>query len=94
MVALLHRLSSDPVQKAGCDEILAALVPPEDEPTIESIAINYRNLDVNLRILALEIILRLTVATEAFRDQLIAAAQEMTRLRKEKIDYQRKRKEL
>lgn len=94
VVALLYRLSFDPVQKDACDEILAALVPPEEEPTSENITVNYGNLDVNLRISALEIILRLTVATEAFRDQLVAAAQEMTRLRKEKIEYQRKRKEL
>ncbi|CAO2651643.1 Nn.00g042130.m01.CDS01 [Neocucurbitaria sp. VM-36] len=94
VVALLYRLSFDPVQKDACDEILAKLVPPEEEPSIENIAVNYINLDVNLRISALDIILRLTVATEAFRDQLIAAAQEMTRLRKEKIEHQRKRKEL
>lgn len=61
---------------------------------MDSIATNYANLDINLRVSALDMLLRTTVATEAFRDQLIAAAQEMTRLRKEKIDYQRKRKEL
>jgi hypothetical protein len=94
VVALLYRLSFDPIQKGPCDEVLAQLVPPDEEPTIESIAHNYIHLDVNLRISALELILRLTVATEAFRDQLIAAAQEMTRLRKEKIEHQRKRKEL
>lgn len=94
VVALLYRLSFDPLQKEACDEVLAQLVPPDEEPTIDSIANNYIHLDVNLRISALELILRLTVATEAFRDQLIAAAQEMTRLRKEKIEHQRKRKEL
>jgi hypothetical protein len=94
VVALLYRLSFDHTQQETCDEILAQLVPPDEDPTIETIANNYVHLDVNLRISALELILRLTVATEAFRDQLIAAAQEMTRLRKEKIDYQRKRKEL
>jgi hypothetical protein len=94
VVALLHRLSFDPLQKDACDEILAQLVPAEEEPTVESIATNYVNLDVNLRIAALDLILRLTVATEDFRNQLVAAAQEMTRLRKEKIDHQRKRKEL
>lgn len=94
VVGLLHRLSSDPIQKAACDEILAELVPPDEEPTVESIAVNYTNLDVNLRIQALDLILRLTVATEAFRDQLVAASQEMTRLRKEKIEHQRKRKEV
>jgi alpha-1,3-glucosyltransferase len=93
-VALLHRLSFDPIQKETCDEILAALVPGDQEPTIENIAENYRNLDVNLRISALDQALRLTVTTEAFRDQLNAASLEMTRLRKEKIEFQRKRKEL
>lgn len=95
VVGLLHRLSFDPTQKDACDEILAELVPPEEEePSVSSIAANYRNLDVNLRISALDIILRLTIATEAFRDQLVVAAQEMTKLRKEKIEHQRRRKDL
>lgn len=94
VVALLYRLSFDPIQKETCDEILAQLVPADEENTVDSIATNYANLDINLRVSALDMLLRTTVATEAFRDQLIAAAQEMTRLRKEKIDYQRKRKEL
>lgn len=94
MVGLLYRLSFDPSQKAVCDEVLAELVPPDEDPTVDSIASNYVRLDVNLRIAALESALRLTVATEVFRDQLVAAAQELTRLRKEKIEYQRKRKEL
>ncbi|KAH9867772.1 hypothetical protein IAQ61_007076 [Plenodomus lingam] len=94
VVALLYRFSFDPLLKEACDEILAQLVPADEENTVESIAAKYTNLDVNLRISALDILLRMTVTTEAFRDQLIAAAQEMTRLRKEKIDYQRKRKEI
>lgn len=94
VVALLYRLSFDPIQKDACDEILAQLVPPDEEPTIDTIANHYVHLDVNLRVSALERILRLTVTTEAFRDQLLAAAQDMTKLRKEKIDFQRKRKEL
>ncbi|KAF2714740.1 glycosyltransferase family 57 protein [Pleomassaria siparia CBS 279.74] len=94
LVGLLYHLSFSPTQKEHCDEILAELVPPDEQPSLESIAVNYVYLDVNLRIAALEMILRLTVATEVFRDQLTAASQEMTRLRKEKIDYQKKRKEL
>ena len=94
LVALLYRLSFSPVQKEACDEILAELVPPDEEPSTESIAHHYVYLDVNLRIAALEMVLRLTVATEIFRDQLVAASLEMTRLRKEKIEYQKKRKEL
>lgn len=94
LVGLLHTLSFSPVNKETCDEILAELVPGDEEPSVESIASHYVDLDVNLRIAALEIALRQTIATEIFRDQLNAAAAEMTRLRKEKIEYQKKRKEL
>jgi len=94
VVGLLYRLSFDPARKEACDEILGNLVPPEEEPTVANIAKNYIGLDVNLRISALEMMLSLTVVTENFREQLVVAAQEMTRLRKEKIEFQRKRKEL
>ncbi|KAH7408643.1 ALG6, ALG8 glycosyltransferase family-domain-containing protein [Phaeosphaeria sp. MPI-PUGE-AT-0046c] len=94
VVGLLHRLSSDPKQEEGCNKILAQLVPANEEPTMESIASNYVQLDVNLRISALDLLLSLTIATEAFREELGKSGLEMTRLRKEKIDYQRKRKEL
>jgi hypothetical protein len=94
LVGLLHRLSYNPSHKDACDEVLGKLVPPNEEPTVEQIAKNYVYMDVNLRISALEMALRLTVTTETFRDQIVAASQEMTRLRKEKIDFQRKRKEL
>jgi len=94
LVGLLHRLSYTPSLKEACDAILAQLVPQEVEPSVESIAINYVHLDVNLRVAALDMALQLTFTTEHFRDQLVAASQEMTRLRKEKIDFQKKRKEL
>ncbi|KAL1606601.1 glycosyl transferase [Paraconiothyrium brasiliense] len=94
LVGLLHQLSYNPSHKEDCDEILSKLVSPDTEPSVENIATNYLNLDVNLRIAALDMALRPTVTTEQFRDQLQNAAQDMTSLRKEKIEYQRKRKEL
>lgn len=94
LVGLLFALSHSPVHKAACDEILAGLVPADEDPSVENIAENYVSLDVNLRISALDLALQLTVVTETFRDQLTAASQEMTRLRKEKIEFQKKRKEL
>ncbi|KAF2003169.1 glycosyltransferase family 57 protein [Amniculicola lignicola CBS 123094] len=94
LVGLIYALSHSPVHKDACDQILAELVPAEEDATVENISKRYTYLDVNLRILALEMALQLTVDTPTFRDQLVAASQEMTRLRKEKIDYQRKRKEL
>lgn len=94
LVGLLYRLSFSPVNKEACDEILAVLVPPEDEPSVETVAYNYVYMDINLRITALEMILLLTISTEAFRDQLLSASADMTKLRKEKIEHQRRRKEL
>lgn len=94
LVGLLYALSFSPIHKEACDVILAELVPPDEEPSVENIARNYTYLDVNLRISALEIALQLTVATESFREQLVQASGEMTRLRKEKIEFQKKRKEL
>ncbi|KAF2735998.1 hypothetical protein EJ04DRAFT_463970 [Polyplosphaeria fusca] len=94
LVGLLYTLSFNPLQKEACDQILAELVPSDEEPSEASIARRYTALDVNLRIIALDTALRLTIATEAFRDQLASAGLEMTRLRKEKIEFQKKRKEL
>ncbi|KAF2751147.1 glycosyltransferase family 57 protein [Sporormia fimetaria CBS 119925] len=96
LVGLLYRLSFDPLRKKACEDILAVLVPPDPEAALsaENVADNYRQMDVNLRIRALEMALLLTISTEAFREQLMAASTEMTRLRKEKIEHQRKRREL
>jgi alpha-1,3-glucosyltransferase len=94
LVGLLYSLSFNPLQKEACDEVLDELVPADEEPSVESIARRYNDLDVNLRVSALDMALRLTVATETFRDQLVAASLEMTRLRKAKIEFQKKRKEL
>jgi alpha-1,3-glucosyltransferase len=38
LVGVLHRLSFHPVHKDACDEVLAALVPPDEEPSVETIA--------------------------------------------------------
>ncbi|CAI6337280.1 unnamed protein product [Periconia digitata] len=94
LVGLLYRLSSSPIYKDTCDEVLAQLVPPDEEASIETIAYNYVYLDVNYRISALDIIMRLTVSTEPFREHLAIASQDLTKLRKDKIEHQRKRKEL
>lgn len=95
LVGLLYRLSFDPVYKEACDEILAALVPDEDEePTVETIAHHYSHMDVNLRISALNMAVKLTIPLEIFRDALNTASTDMTKLRKEKIEYQKQRRVL
>jgi alpha-1,3-glucosyltransferase len=94
LVGLVHQLSFSPVRKEACEEILAALVPADEEPSVETIAFNYVHMDVNLRVAALDMALQLTVTTEHFREQLTQASLEMTRLRKDKIEHQKRRKEL
>ncbi|KAF2015517.1 glycosyltransferase family 57 protein [Aaosphaeria arxii CBS 175.79] len=94
LVGVLYALSFNSYQKETCEQILAELVPADEDPSIDNIALNYKHLDVNLRIAALEMVLQLTVTTETFREQLVAASQELTRLRKDKIENQKRRKEL
>ncbi|KAI0875060.1 ATP-utilizing chromatin assembly and remodelling N-terminal-domain-containing protein [Hypoxylon argillaceum] len=93
MVGLLHQLSKNPRQTAVCEELLAALVPPDEEPSPELIRDQYSSLDVNLRISALQIICMLTMETKAIRGYMDDCAEVMTRYRKEKIDLQRERRQ-
>lgn len=93
MVGLLHQLSKNPRQTAACDELLAELVPPDEEPSVELVRDQYSSLDLNLRIFALQIICMLTMETKAVRGYMEDCAEVMTRYRKEKIDLQRERKQ-
>ncbi|KAI1110779.1 ATP-utilizing chromatin assembly and remodelling N-terminal-domain-containing protein [Nemania sp. NC0429] len=93
MVGLLHQLSNNPRQTAACEELLAELVPPNEEPSLELVRDQYSSLDFNLRISALQIICMLTMETKAFRGYMEDCAEVMTRYRKEKIDLQRERKQ-
>ncbi|KAF2803453.1 uncharacterized protein BDZ99DRAFT_526382 [Mytilinidion resinicola] len=94
MVGLIYNVSFIPQQKDVCEEILTQLVPVDEEPTIENVKLHYDNLDVNLRAAALEIACMLSVRTVNFRAELAKAAEEMTKIRKQKIEYQREKKVL
>ncbi|KAJ8107886.1 hypothetical protein ONZ43_g6593 [Nemania bipapillata] len=93
MVGLLHQLSKNPRQTVVCEELLAALVPPDEEPSPELVRDQYSSLDVNLRISALQVICMLTMETKAVRGYMDDCAEVMTRYRKEKIDLQRERRQ-
>jgi alpha-1,3-glucosyltransferase len=94
MVGLIYNVSFIPGQKEICEDILAKLVPVDDEPMVESVKANYDQLDVNLRAAALEIACMLSVRTEIFRSELSKAGEEMTKIRKQKIEHQREKKVL
>lgn len=93
MVGLLHQLSKDERRKATCEELLIQLVPRDVEPTRETIRQHYAALDVNYRIQALQIICMLTAETKAIRRYMEDCSEQMTAFRKDKIEWQRQRKQ-
>ncbi|KAM3070144.1 hypothetical protein ACMFMF_008497 [Clarireedia jacksonii] len=93
IVGLLHQLSKDPRYLPACEALLVQLAPLELEPTQETVRAQYARLDVNLRIQALQILCLLTAETKAIRGYMEESSEHMTALRKEKITFQRVRKE-
>ncbi|KAI2782946.1 ATP-utilizing chromatin assembly and remodelling N-terminal-domain-containing protein [Daldinia loculata] len=92
MVGILHRLSKRPWQTEACEEVLASLVPPDIDPSQETVRQQYSKLDFNLRVSALEIICLLTVSTKAVRAYIEECAETQTGYRKEKIEWQKQKK--
>ena len=92
LVGLLHQLSLSPVFKARCDRILAWLAPIDDEPTQENARFQYATMDINLRISALQMITMLSISTPAIKDFLEACSEDMTDVRKRKIEHQKAKK--
>lgn len=94
VTGLLHRLAKDERKRAACDEILANIVPPfMTAPTVVTVRELYGELDVNLRVQALQILCMLTYETRAVRAYMDECAETMTQYRKDKIDWQRRRKQ-
>ncbi|KAK6834302.1 hypothetical protein PG987_008996 [Apiospora arundinis] len=93
MVGLLHQLSKEPRETEVCEELLSHLVPADVEPSRETVQQHYSTLDLNLRIQALQIICMLTIQTKAVRQYMEECAETMTSYRKEKIEWQRQRKQ-
>ncbi|KAL2188676.1 hypothetical protein L209DRAFT_763357 [Thermothelomyces heterothallicus CBS 203.75] len=94
MVGLLHHLSRNERLHASCEELLQQLVPTDIEPSQETVRQRYSVLDVNYRVQALQIICMLTSETKAVRGYMEDCSETMTAYRKEKIEWQRKRKQL
>lgn len=93
MVGLFHQLSKSERQSALCEKLLFQLVPPEIEPTPQTVQDAYASLDVNSRAQALQTLCMLTMETKAVRAYMEECSDTMTRYRKDKIDWQRKKKQ-
>ncbi|KAF7545926.1 hypothetical protein G7046_g9450 [Stylonectria norvegica] len=93
LVGLLHQLSKNENQQEACEELLYELVPPQVDPTQDTVRQRYAEMDVNSRVKALQIICMLTTETKAMRGYMEECSETMTKYRKEKIDWQRQRKQ-
>ena len=92
VVGILHQLSTSPVYASRCEKLLAHLAPVDEEPTRETARVQYTDMDINLRICALQILTMLTIRTESIKSFLEACSEDMTDVRKRKIEHQREKK--
>ena len=92
IVGLLNLYSTKPRLKDVCDKILAQLAPTSMKPTEETAISQYARLDINLRVQILQILCMLSLDTQAVRSYMEDCAVSMTQFRKEKLEWQKKRK--
>ncbi|WPB05108.1 uncharacterized protein RHO25_009758 [Cercospora beticola] len=92
LVGILHQLSQIPSYKETCEKVLAHLAPIDEPPTPTTAMEQYASMDVNLRIAALQMLTVLTIRTEAIKDFLETCMDDMTDVRKRKIEHQREKK--
>lgn len=92
MIGLLHQLSARPRSEKTCNDILKHLAPLDEPPTQKTARVQYRTLDINLRVKALQMICMLSLETKAIRHYLEECSNQMTEFRKEKIEHQKGRK--
>ncbi|KAL6864303.1 ATP-utilizing chromatin assembly and remodelling N-terminal domain-containing protein [Trichoderma novae-zelandiae] len=93
LVGLLHQLSKKERLQHACEELLQQLVPAETVPSPENVLQQYDKLDINYRVKALQIICMLTMETKAVRGYMEDCSETMTKYRKDKIEWQRQRKQ-
>ena len=92
IVGLFNQLASDPRLSQVCNDILRYLAPLDKEPTPETAALQYQNLDVNLRIKILQLLCIKSLETKVIRQYMEDCSAQMTEHRKEKNEVQRQRK--
>src|SRR6201999_1178505 len=85
MAGFLYQLSLNPTMEKRCNTILCELLPPDEPATDDTVVRNYAQLNVNLRLRALEIMTKMTIGTKAIREHLEEMTHEMTDLRKRRI---------
>jgi hypothetical protein len=92
VVGLLNVYTQDPRKKSLCEGLLSKLAPPQ-APATEDVAIDqYSEIDVNARVKILQFLCMLSLETTSIRGYMEECTTTMTQYRKDKIEWQRKRK--
>jgi len=81
-----------PNLKTRCEKVLVELAPYDKDATPETAVECYTRLDVNLRISALQMITQLSISTTGIKHFLENCMEDMTDVRKRKIEHQREKK--
>lgn len=92
LVGLLHNMSLSPPFKSRCEKVLMWLAPLDQDPTRECARVQWATMDVNLKVSALQMITILSIASTPIKDFLETCSEDMTDVRKRKIEHQRERK--
>ena len=92
LAGVLHQLSLSSSFKARCNKVLAFLAPLAEPATQETARVQYANMNVNLRISALQMITMLSIDSPSIKDFLEACSDDMTDVRKKKMEHQKSRK--
>ncbi len=93
IVGLLVQLLKFPRHEKVADELLQHLAPMDFEPNQETAKVQYGKMNFNMRVKVLEILCMLLSETKHLRNFMEECASEMTQYRKEKMEYQRERKD-
>ena len=94
IVGLLDQLSVLSKYSSTAEKALSHLVPPDVEPTAETVRERYISLGVDLKVLILHILVGLSYDAPMVRKYMEECSEAMTEYRKKKIEHQRARKVL
>lgn len=91
-IGLLHQLSHSAAFKTRCEKVLAELAPMDMQPTPSTAREQFAKLDVNLRMSALQMVTILSIGTQRVKEFMEQCSEDMTEVRKRKIEHQRSKK--
>ncbi|KAM3532355.1 hypothetical protein NHJ13051_000341 [Beauveria bassiana] len=93
VVGLLHQLSKGEKNQQLYQDLLLQIIPVDTDPTQDAARQKYAELNVNTRVQILQILCMLTMETKAVRGYMEDCNDTMTKYRKDRVEWQRQRKQ-